>query len=99
MAVVYFVDDTYYFQNNITLAGPLWDNPVMNLTRMIGGNFSKSWVDCSYFGYNVYLYFLAKYNSFNNNIGDFLLAFLFNLMGNALKFRSIFNEIQDNMAN
>lgn len=71
----------------------------MNLTRMLGGNFSSSWVDCSTFGYSFYLYWEAKYAEFNNNIGDFLLAFLFNLMGNSLRFRSIFNEIQNDQEN
>lgn len=98
--VVHFVDDISYFQNNLTLSTKeMWDNPLMNLTHMLAGNFSKSWVDCYSFSYNVYLYFLKKYNSFNNNVGDFMLAFLFNLMGNALRFRQIFNEIQDDMNN
>lgn len=42
--IIYFVDDTYYFQNNVTLSGSQYDAPFMNLTRMVGGNFSSAWV-------------------------------------------------------
>lgn len=71
----------------------------MNLSRAIAGNFSTSYVECEQFGVSIYNYAVTKYQSFNNNIGDFLLAFLFNLMGNALKFKSIFQEIEDDMKN
>jgi hypothetical protein len=42
-AVVFFFDDYYYFQNNITAIQHnlgRWEAPIMNFTRMVGGNFS-----------------------------------------------------------
>jgi hypothetical protein len=50
-------------------------------------------------GDNVYSYGVNKFSQFNNNIGDFLLSFLFNMMGSALKFKSAFTAINDNMKN
>jgi hypothetical protein len=32
-------------------------------------------------------------------VGDFLLSFLFNMMGSALKFKSVFEAINDDMTN
>lgn len=47
----------------------------------------------------MYKYGVDKFAQFNNNIGDFLLAFLFNLMGRALQYKSIFDAIRDNNKN
>ena len=99
-ALIYMIDDYTYFQNNITLSkGVQWEAPFFNFTRAIAGNFSASIVECEQFAVNWWQYNVNKFAEFNNNVGDFLLSFLFNLMGNSLSFKSIFNEINDDMAN
>ena len=40
-AIVYFLDDTTYLNNNITLA-PSFDHPLMNFTRLVAGNFTHT---------------------------------------------------------
>ena len=58
-----------------------WEGPVLNISAAIAGNFSTSIVECELFVLSTYDYMLTKYAAFNNSIGDFLLAFIFNLMG------------------
>jgi hypothetical protein len=88
--VVYTLDDYSYFQNNLTdYSRNAWEAPIMNFTRAIGSNFSYVPLNCyimlKEMGDNVQ----TKYESFET-LGDFFLAFLFNLMGNSLKFRQAF---------
>lgn len=71
----------------------------MNITKAIAGNMSSSLVECEAMGENAYTFAVQKFAQFNNNIADFLLSFLFNIMGSALKFKSIFDEIQDDIKN
>jgi hypothetical protein len=71
----------------------------MNFTKAFSGNFSSALVDCEIMAENAYTYALQKFALFGNNVGDFLLSFLFNLMGSALKFKSIFDEINDDIKN
>lgn len=98
--LVYFADDVFYLQNNVTdFTIEAFEAPVMNFTKMLAGNFSNALVDCEYMGTNIYAYGLNKFSQFNNNIGDFLLSFLFNMMGSALKFKSAFTAINDDMKN
>jgi hypothetical protein len=98
--VVYFVDDIFYLMNNVTdFTIEAFEAPVMNFTKLLAGNFSNALVDCQYMGDNVYSYGVNKFSQFNNNIGDFLLSFLFNMMGSALKFKSAFTAINDDMKN
>jgi hypothetical protein len=98
--IVYFVDDIFYLMNNVTdFKIEAFEAPIMNFTKMLAGNFSNALVDCQYMGDNVYSYGVNKFSQFNNNIGDFLLSFLFNMMGSALKFKSAFTAINDNMKN
>ena len=99
-AIVYTLDDYTYLQNNVTLSkGVQWEAPFFNFTRAIAGNFSSSIVQCEIFGVNWWEYNVEKFAEFDNNVGTFILSFLFNLMGNSLSFKSIFNEIQDDMSN
>lgn len=92
--MVYTIDDWYYLENNITLTDTTdLVGPVLNVTEAIAGNFSTAVVECELFSLSMYDYTVAKYESFNSNVGDFLLAFLFNIMGNALKFKSIMTQI------
>lgn len=71
----------------------------MNLSKAIAGNFSGAIINCEKMAENIYKYALDRYSKFNNNIGDFLLSFLFNLMGRALQFKNIFDTINDDMKN
>jgi hypothetical protein len=96
-SVVYTLDDWAYLKNNIT-DHVAWEAPVLNFTRLVGGNFS-------YVPYNCWLMLLeigdnaeTRYESFDT-MGDFFLAFLFNLMGNSLKFQQAFKDIENNNKN
>ena len=85
MSAVYVVDDYYYFRNNLTdFSAHAWEAPIMNITKAIGGNFSNVVINCEKMGENIVKYAKDRYAKFNNNIGDFLMSFLFNLMGRSL---------------
>ena len=71
----------------------------MNISRAVAGNFSNVIINCEKMGENIYKYAVDRFAKFNNDIGDFLLSFLFNLMGRALQFKSIFDTIQDDLLN
>lgn len=100
MDIVYAIDDMSYFYNNITdFTWASWEAPIMNLSKSFSGNWSSALVDCEIMTENAVNYAINKYAQFNNNIGTFLMSFLFNLMGNALKFKSIFDAIQTDITN
>ncbi len=100
MDIVYGIDDVFYLRNNITdFSWKSWEAPIMNITRAISGNWSSALVDCATMGQNAITYASTKYTQFGSNIGNFLMSFLFNLMGSALKFKSIFDEIQADIKN
>jgi hypothetical protein len=99
-SVVYVVDDMYYLRNNITdFSWSSWEAPIMNFSRAVAGNFSNVIINCEKMGENMVKYAQDRYAKFNNDLGDFLLSFLFNLMGRALQFKSIFDTINDDMQN
>lgn len=72
---------------------------MMNFSKAIAGNFSTSIVNCEKMTENVITYNVQRFAKFNNNISDFILSFLFNLMGRALQFKSIFDAINDDIKN
>lgn len=86
-ALVYTFDDYAYFQNNLTdYRREAWEAPIMNFTRALGGNFSYVPLYCYLMFNEIGDNAVTKFESFDT-LGDFFLAFLFNLMGNALRFR------------
>ena len=42
---------------------------------------------------------MDKYSGFDGNIGDIILSFVFNLMGNSLKFKQAFDDIESDIEN
>lgn len=47
LSIVYTVDDGSYLFNNLTdFSWATWEAPIMNISKAISGNFSKSLVDC-----------------------------------------------------
>ena len=80
-AVVFFIDDWAYLQNNSTLqrADRSLDrfNPVLNFTGIISGYLATSVYECYRFGYSVMTVTVADVTAFDG-ITDWLLAFLFN---------------------
>ncbi len=85
--LVYSFDDYSYFQNNITdYTRSAWEAPIMNFTRAMGGNFSYVPINCYLMVNEMRDNVQTKFESFDT-LGDFFLAFLFNMMGNALRFR------------
>jgi hypothetical protein len=87
-SIVYTLDDYSYFLNNLTdFRRSAWEAPILNVSRAIGGNFSFIPLNCYLASASAWTSAVNKYNSFDNNVGNFLLAFLFNLMGNSLAFR------------
>jgi hypothetical protein len=69
----------------------------MNATKAIAGNFSDAIVNCEKMAENIYTYSVTRFALFNNDITNFLLSFLFNLMGRALQFKSIFDAINNDL--
>jgi len=75
-ALVYFFDDCIYLKNNNTLKVN-WEDPLLNFTKMLGGNFSVSVKACYNFGYSFYTVTYKDYSAFGT-IGNYFMAFLFN---------------------
>jgi len=100
MDIVYGVDDFVYLRNNITdFKWSSWEAPIMNLSKSHSGNWSSALVDCATMGENAAEYAVTKYTQFGSSLGNFLFSFLFNLMGSALKFKSILDEIKADIVN
>eukprot|EP00347_Sterkiella_histriomuscorum_P005546 403356198 len=97
-SLVYSLDDWTYFQNNITDLSS-WESPILNFTRAIGGNLSTVPINCKLFGDEYVTYTIDKYSGFNNKIGDIILAFVFNIMGNSLKFKQAMDDINNDFKN
>jgi hypothetical protein len=94
MSIVYTVDDIFYLQNNISdFSWKSWEAPIMNFTKAVAGNFSGGIVNCEVFAENAVTEFIKRYKTFNNRTTDFMLSFLFNIMGKSLNFKSIFDQI------
>jgi hypothetical protein len=71
----------------------------MNFTKALAGNFSKSFVVCYEFGQSFWVQSIARWSLFGSNVGTYLMSFLFNQMGNALSFKSIFTQITQDQTN
>ena len=100
MSVIYAVDDFFYLRNNISdFSWSSWEAPIMNFTKAIGGNFSNSVLNCETFVENLVKEVVSRYKTFNNNTADFLLSFLFNIMGKSLSFKLILDAINEDIAN
>ena len=98
-AIVFMLDDVMYYQNNRTLwpdAVPKenWFHPFLNITGLIGGNLSAIIPECYKFGRSVVDREKERWLRFEENWGNFFLAFLFNQMGNALNFQQKFTNIR-----
>lgn len=102
-AWVHIFDDAAYYANNVTdvqdaieanVTNNWWFN-YLNLTGIMFGPVADIMVECYRFGNSVYEYEDARFIQFNQDWGDFFLAFLFNQMGNALYFQAKFERIQD----
>ena len=52
-AGIFAIDDYAYLQNNYTYREDLMD-PLLNVTALVGGNFSSALKYCFYFGYSFY---------------------------------------------
>lgn len=69
--------------------------PYLNVTGTISGPIADSLPSCYNFLYSIYSVEDTRFQSFNQNWGDFFLAFLFNQMGHALTFQSKFKRIEE----
>jgi hypothetical protein len=88
-AVVYTMDDYTYLQNNETLRqyyGLGIDQPFMNFTKALSGNFSSSLVYCYQFAMSWYSYQVNEWALFNGDVGNYILSFVFAQAGNAPTF-------------
>lgn len=75
-ASFYFLDDTAYFSNNITLSGGIAE-PTINFTKLLAGNFSESLLTCYQFSNNVFETQVTRIQEFGS-IMKFIIAFMFN---------------------
>lgn len=87
---IFLMDDVNYFQNNVTLVDKndtegVW-HIYLNATNMIGGRGSEIVPQCYRWSNSVYKREDARWQRFEKDWGNFFLAVLFNLMGNALNF-------------
>ncbi len=94
--------DAYaYIENNITLTqlyGDNYDGVILNITQSLGGSFASVPLQCFLFATQWYADISTKAVLYGT-IGNYLLSFLFNQMGNALSFNTIFNEINQDEEN
>ena len=98
--IVYTIDDTIYLLNNITdVTWRTFEAPVMNASKAIGGNFSFIPLNCYQAGNSFVTKTVTKFQSFDGVISDFFLAFLYNLMGNALKLKQALEDIANDQKN
>ena len=99
--VVLAIDSQAYFINNSTQHEELMKNgteqsyflPYLNATGAIYGPWSDALPNCWKFLVSVGEVETARFRTFNDNWGNFFLAFLFNQMGNALNFQTKFERI------
>ena len=102
--IVDAMDDTAFYRNNVTnhtieMQAGRKDTrfePFLNVTGLVGGPVADSVPDCYLFLFNVYQVEDTRFQEFNSNWGNFFLSFLFNQMGNALKFQQKFEKIRQN---
>lgn len=102
-SVVDAIDQRAYFANNRTLHNQEMEQgleknyykPYLNITGTIAGPVAEALPSCYSFTYSLYEVEQARFQTFNSNIGDFFLAFLFNQMGNALSFQTKFARIEE----
>lgn len=101
--IVWSIDENAYFKNNKTEHRWMMENgtrttyfePYLNVTGSISGPIADSLPNCYNFLYSIYTVEETRFQSFNNNWGDFFLAFLFNQMGKALSFQTKFQRIEE----
>lgn len=99
-SLVFTLDDWTYFKNNLTdYNSKSWEAPILNITRAVGGNFSNIPIKCLVFGNDYRAYTVSKYAGFNGKIGDIIIAFVFNFMGNSLKFKTALDDINNDIKN
>lgn len=65
----------------------------MNITKIIAGNMANGVYDCSVMYTSFVAFMLERYKFFQSDLGTFLLAFIFNVMGQAVKLQNILKEI------
>jgi hypothetical protein len=94
-SAVYTVDDFFYLYNNISdFSMKSWEAPIMNISKLLAGNFSSSLFNC-YFMYYYFLEFLnERWVVFRSDLSNYILGYVFNLMGSSLRILSIFKEIR-----
>lgn len=101
--VVDGLDGDAYLTNNITLHDKEMEEGlqtsffpvVLNVTGLVAGPVADFFPNCYQFVNSVKDVEQARYTTFDNNIGEFFLAFLFNQMGNALNFQTKFERIEE----
>lgn len=106
-AIIGFADDTTQFDNNITKEFEYTAPedikiayPWLNFTGMIAGPFADCFPNCYEFVFvEVNAYWINLYAQMDNDISVLIQAFLFTQMGNALKYRTAIDHIDDNNQN
>lgn len=56
-------------------------------------------INCYTFGNDYKTFLYDKYAAFNGQVGDIILAFIFKLMGNSLKFKQAMDDITNDLKN
>lgn len=100
--IINSIDYSIYFGNNVTQhdkkmkdgSASTWGLPYLNVTGLVYGPVADALPNCFNFLTSVYTVENARFLTFNQNWGNFFLAFLFNQMGNALNFQTKFERIQ-----
>lgn len=103
-SIIGFVDDTTQFDNNITKEFEFTDPdeiiaayPYLNFTGMVAGPFAEVLPYCyEFLAIEALAYWNNLYAQMNNDFSILIQAFLFTQMGNALKYRTAIDHIDDN---
>jgi hypothetical protein len=94
LSIIFTGDDLFYLYNNISdFRLRSWEAPVMNITKIISGNIANGIYDCAVMYTSFIAFYKERFAFFKSDLGTFLLAFLFNMMGNAVKIQNILEEI------
>ncbi len=97
-SAIFTLDDISYFYNNITdYDKSSWEAPIMNFTKLTAGNFSSSILNCYNMYYSFNEFMMERWIIFREDLSNYILGYIFNLMGASLKMLNILKLIKEDI--